>query len=138
MTGGGWSRGLVTLTFDDPEFEGLVVRCRRPSIGMTLTFSKAGGVGVREIDPLLSDLASLLVDWNMVDPVSGDPIPTTVEGVRSCDLALILAIMSTLTSRIAGVPAPLVSASGDGEPSLEESIPMEILSGSPPNSPTPA
>lgn len=137
---GGYRRGLVTLRFEGDEYEGLVVRCRRPSIGAILALgaarSTAGGSLAAALEPCLDQIASLIADWNIEDDVTGEPIKISKVGLRSLDPALVLAMVTALIS-VVSIGAPLGHPSNSGDPALEESIPMEISTGSPPNSSTP-
>lgn len=144
----GYRRPLLDLVFDDPELDGLRVRARRATVGMVLdlTAARERGDSTSLLD-LVKMLATdpdgspgLLVDWNLEDSLSGDPIPLTRAGLLGpgCDPPLLWAIAAAITSAVASVRAPLPATSSGGDPSLEASMPMETLSPSPENSPTPA
>jgi hypothetical protein len=79
---------------------------------------------------MLELLAGALVSWNAEDPDTGMPIPSTMEGIRSQDLDFNLKIINAWTDAIGGVSAPLPETSTAGEPSVEASIPMDVLSAS--------
>lgn len=87
-------------------------------------------------------LAEHLVSWN-VTTKTGEPVPTTLEGVLSQKVPLIRDILTAWRSAVAEVDAPLGTPSFDGELSLtgaggELSIPMEPLSSNPTNSAPPS
>lgn len=132
----GFRRGLCRLVFADPEYEGLLVVCKRPSIGMIIALGDAreraiGGSIASMLDPILEDFSSMIVEWNLEDH-DGTPVPATASGLRDQDPALVLAIVTALIE-VSTVAAPLERRSRDGDPSLEESMPMETLSESPPS-----
>jgi len=130
----GFRRSLVRLVFSDPEYTGLLVVCKRPSIGMIIALSdardRAAGTSIASmLDPILVDFAGLIAEWNLEEH-DGTPVPVTAGGLRTQDPALVLAIVTALME-VASVTAPLGPRSSDGDPSLEESMPMETSSGNP-------
>lgn len=126
---------IYKLVFVEPEFEGLVIRARSIPIRDLVKISAASNL---KITPLLSNdeweqirelariFADALVDWNL--EVNGEPVPTTVDGLLSLPLRMFWKIQGAWWLAIAGVSAPLDDASSGGDPSLEESMPMETLS----------
>lgn len=71
-----------------------------------------------------------LIEWNLEHPSTGEPVPCTVEGVRSIDKDLAAALNNAWIAELIGVHegSPLPETSTSGEPSLVESVPMEALS----------
>lgn len=132
----GYQRPTLKLIFADEEMEGLEVRARRLSVEELLHIfgmadaehlaSNPTAERVERADQLLAALAATLLSWNLEDR-DGVPVPLTVEGLRTQDMPLIVAVRSALLDASTGVSRPLPPASPDGEPSLEESIPMEVL-----------
>ncbi|WP_326646050.1 hypothetical protein OG884_15475 [Streptosporangium sp. NBC_01755] len=127
------------LTFADGDLEGLEVRVRSISIerflelAPLLDMTMSGGMTPEDIESIremLDMFASVLVDWNLEDE-DDMPVPCTAEALMDQDLRFVTGLMSTWAEHIAGVSAPLERPSPDGEPSLEESLPMEVLSPSP-------
>lgn len=148
-TPGRYQRPPLRLTWpDDSEYSGLVVRCRRPSLGEALTLQDATPTSrVEELAGVASLLAGELVDegsglgpiiceWNLDDHL-GRPVPITVAGLRSVDPMLIATISGQLVREVIGVPVPLPPPSSGGDPSLEASIPMDDPSDSPPSTDAP-
>lgn len=70
-----------------------------------------------------------LIDWNLEK--NGAPVPPTFEGLRAQEVPLVGTIIGAWRDNTIGVAVPLEQPSTDGEPSPEESIPMESLSESP-------
>jgi hypothetical protein len=147
----GYRRPLLELVFDDPELEGLRVRARRATVGMVIEMTAArergDSTGLADLVAMMApdpddpdEKPGLLVDWNLEDPVTEQPVPLTRDGLMGpgCDPALLWAIAAGITSAIASVKAPLSPASSGGDPSLEESMPMDMLPPSQESSPTPA
>ncbi|MGW0587466.1 hypothetical protein [Streptosporangium sp. NPDC002607] len=128
------------LTWADGEFDGLEVRARSISVERFLEFGPllegglSGGFTAKDIEEmreLFREFSTVLVDWNLEDEDTDEPVPCTFEGFIGQDIAFVREIISTWAEHIAGVAAPLEQPSPDGEPSLEESLPMEVLSPSP-------
>ncbi|MFC9821371.1 hypothetical protein ACFWG6_30825 [Streptomyces erythrochromogenes] len=122
---------IYNLNFEGTDFEGLQVSIRALNTGQYIdlfqakTEAESGG----EANDLLQMMASRLVSWNVEDD-NDQPVPATLDGIKTQDLDLNLAIVNAWTTAMAGVSAPLEQSSTDGGSSLEGSIPMEILSSS--------
>lgn len=123
---------IYNLDFTGTDHEGLQVSIRSLSTGQYMdlfeakTEAEAGG----ETSRLLHIMAGRLLAWNVEDE-DDQPVPPTLDGIKQQDLDFNLAIVGAWTTAMAGVSAPLEKSSTDGGPSLEASIPMEILSASP-------
>lgn len=134
-------RKILKLRFEDyPEYEGLVVRARSLNVG---TFMRLNALSVRAasvlkrgienvegedlaaIDELFQVFATSLVDWNLEDEDTGEPVPATFDGVKSQDLDFIFPIINAWFTAMAQVSSPLGQRSSNGVRSLEQSIPME-------------
>lgn len=137
-------RKIHQLTFDqsDGELEGLEVTLYSLSVGQLLDMTRTADQADRSVEDMekfFNDFAAALVSWNLEDGaidddgVSLQPVPATLEGVRSCDLGFVIRISNAWMEAVAGVPAPLPVPSSGGQPSLEGSLPMEPLPPSPPS-----
>jgi len=133
----GFQRSTLKLVFEDPQFEGFEVKSRRLSIDALFTIADLRAVdwtdtkAAREaFTALTTELATVLTGWNLED-ADGNPVPLTADTLGAQDYALILAISGALMEGSSGVSRPLSPPSNGGEPSVEASIPMETLSGSP-------
>jgi hypothetical protein len=127
---------IYTLKFEDPEFDGLIVRMKSLTTSefLRLTSLKAetskdpSGKTDAGIE-LIEKFAKRLVSWNLEEPdEDGEwkPVPATVRGVKSQEFGFITFLMGEWLQAIAGVPSgPLDSSSTSGGTSLEESIPMD-------------
>lgn len=130
MSGYRPKRKVYDLDFSDhpdPDMHGLRVKLRHVDTGQALALDAAleeGGEG--GIKAMLDIFAAQLIEWN----VEGDegPVPVGLDGVMAQELDFNLTVINAWREAIAGVPAPLDSASPDGGPSLEASIPMEVPS----------
>jgi hypothetical protein len=138
---------VYALTFEG-DFEGLVVKVTDATTGQQQEIERAAarlaplmtkrpqditpeevadGVGTSAgmVDAFLEHL----VEWNVEDPVSGEPIPATREGLARVSSRLGKHIITTWWDFVSGeIPAPLGAGSSSGEPSLVASLPMEPLS----------
>jgi hypothetical protein len=136
----GYRRPPLLLVFDGEQYEGLEVRCRRPTIGdildlarlRTVTADATEAAVMAKVDGLMARMASLITAWNLVGE-DDEPVPVTAETVAGQDYEFVLAIAGAIGAGGAGVAPPLPQPSEGGVPSLEASIPMETLSPSLPN-----
>lgn len=128
-------RKTYRLRFADPEMKGLVVEASSVPVGTFKDIIKLlGTIETTEDDAeavarLFEMFADALVTWNLEDD-SGEPVPTTVEGIDSQDFDFMLAVIMSWVSSVGDVPAPLEQTSNGGGPSLVASLPMEPLSAS--------
>lgn len=122
-------RKIYNLNFDGTDYEGLAVSIRGLNTGqyMDMVTAKAEVEAGGETNHLLTIMASRLVAWN-VENDDDTAVPPTLDGIKTQDLDLNLAIVNAWTTAMAGVPAPLEQPSTDGGSSLEASIPMDVLS----------
>lgn len=125
-------RKTYTLQFeDDEDLKGLEVKLRGLNTGQVLDLDAARQDGSDDaVRSMLQLMADQLVEWNLEDPDTGEPVPATLEGVRSLDFDLNWKIIDAWQAAVSGVPAPLDDGSNSGDQSLEASIPMETLSSS--------
>ncbi len=135
-----WRGKSYRLVFEDPDLAGLEVVAKSASVGAyrriadlaTREFSNPPSKeDMAEIDHLFDEFAKVLVSWNLEDEDTDGkrtPVSATAAGMQSQDLTLIRQIIWAWMEAVAGIAAPLDPPSGGGEPSLEESLPMEVLS----------
>lgn len=144
-TPGRYQRPLLLLRFEGDEYDGLVVRCRRPSIDDVLAMEALRGLDLTGGDPDVTDeaierglaaISRLIANWNIYDE-QGQPVPISAGGLRSLDLVFVMTLLGKVMTTSIGVSRPLSPASSGGDPSLEASIPMETLSEPPPSTDTP-
>lgn len=142
---------VVVLKFEDPEYDGLVVRTRAVSLGQLLEIAEvADGVStdptsmdaenIEGTKRLLALFANVIVDWNLEAPVddakpdgASVPVPATFEGLLSQDFGFSLMLFQTWMGAMGDVAAPLGATSPAGKPSAVPSIPMDELSPSQPS-----
>lgn len=113
---------ILKLRFDDPEFEGLVVKMRTISVDEMLDWKDA-----ESIQDEIEKASAFLISWNL-DDEAGGPVPCTAEGMRSQPKEWVTAVILAMWQAVVGVPAPLSQPSESGVPSPALSIPMEPLS----------
>jgi hypothetical protein len=76
---------------------------------------------------LYAAVADHLLDWNLLHPKTGEPVPCTTEGLMSMGHSFVGKVIAGYFIARRGVPAPLDDGSTSGEPFPEGSIPMETL-----------
>jgi hypothetical protein len=130
------------LRFEDSDMEGLDVRAGSLTVGAMLDLSRLADTArdnPDEADRMFGEFARALITWNVEvdaaddDGVSRQPVPPTLEGIRSLDVDFALAVIKAWLEAVSGVPDPLAGRSNSGQPSPEASIPMEPLSPGPPS-----
>lgn len=132
-------RKIFNLDFTGTEHDGLHATVRGVSTGQALDIEAARADGSDDaIRGMLELIAEQLIEWNVEDPDTGEPVPANLDGVRALEIGLNLAIVNAWLTAMAGVPAPLESGSTSGEPSLVASIPTETLSLPQPSTAVPA
>jgi len=129
-------RTVYVLQFEGDDFEGLEVKVRPPSVGEamdhvdlswikdpTLPEAEQG----RRLRGLYELFAGRLLEWNVEDPATGEPVPATLDGVLSLDHDFGIRLVESWLFRTAGVPAPLDADSNTGPATVDESlIPMTV------------
>lgn len=119
---------LRRLTFESPEFAGLEVETRLPSIRV-YTRVAALTTGLVLFDPgraddvaeLFDTMAEYFDSWNL-EAADGAPIPVSAEAMHELDKDMAQALLESWCDALAGVPDPLPSASDGGSPA--DAIPM--------------
>lgn len=136
MTGYVRKRRIIDLDFSTrgEDFAGLEVKARSISMGELLRVSELlelkvfGLIKVENVPKareLLELLAGALVEWNVTEE-DGTPVPRTVEGLLSLDDDFNHDLIGSWLLALSAVPPPLDKPSPDGDPSLEQNIPMEV------------
>lgn len=127
-------RKVYRLVFQGTDLDGLEVTARSLSTAQFLDLESArltraaGGEQSKGATARMLELfASALVEWNAEDE-DGQPLPPTLDSVHAQDLDFNMQIIEAWTNAIHGVSAPLPQTSSDGPPSLEASMPMDVLS----------
>ena len=121
------------LQFSDEEYEGLEVTMGGASLGLIMDLQRLSErLGENQdnaaaVEQMMEIFCSKLLDWNLVDD-DDQPVPITVAGLRTQDMAFVMTLIAAWTQAVAGVNAPLAVGSPSGEPSLEASLTMEPLS----------
>lgn len=135
-----WRGKNYRLVFEGEELAGLEVVARSASVGAyrriadlaTREFSSPPSeADMAEIDNLFTEFAAVLVSWNLEDEApdgTRSAVAANFEGMQSQDLTLIRQIIWAWMEAVAGLAAPLGQPSSGGENSVEESLPMEVLS----------
>lgn len=121
-------RNLYKLVFD--QYPGLVVRTRSASAGMVFDVSRLTDLEPTPdtVEEMFEKFAGVLVSWNLEND-EGEPIPATVESLMDEDFDFVMQLIHAWIRAVTGVSAPLEKPSTSGNPSLVESLPMDVLSG---------
>ncbi len=124
------------LVFQDADLAGLEVTARSLNTGQFLEFQAArleqarGGVAAEPAtQKMLEMLSASIISWN-AETEDEQPIPFTMDGLRTLELDFNMAIIDAWTEAINGVSVPLSETSSGGSPLLEASIPVDIPSAS--------
>lgn len=127
-------RKVYVLDFGE-KYQGLEVKVRAGTLGQMLALQRLSGEDLTadQLDGLFAGFAELLKEWNVEDPDSGEPVPPTVDGLKSLPPDLAQDIIATASQVLAGVPDPLPEGSADGRPSVVASLPTVPLSPNPPS-----
>lgn len=124
---------VYNLVWSDGELAGLEVKARAASFA---TYRRIAELATAQIawPPTVEDLVRIddlhdafgaqLVSWNL-EEAEGVPVPATVEGLRSQDPELTLAIILAWMTAVAGLPDP--EAKQEDLDALLESMPMDVL-----------
>lgn len=113
----------VKLTFDGSMYEGLEVTMDAVSTGTVLDimehFDAAKTGDPKAMMALLAGFSTALEAWNVEDRKTGEPVPATLEGLRTLDFALAMAVIGAWIGSVSEAPPPLPSSSGSGGISQE-------------------
>lgn len=133
-------RKVYNLLFTDGEYEGMEVKARSAGVGAYRRIAELAAhpwsspptsQDLARHGEMLAAFAAVLVSWNLEE--DGAPIPATADGLDTIDPVMANAIVLGWMEAVAGVAAPLGQPSDGGDRSVEASMPMEVLSASPPN-----
>ncbi|MFJ5984304.1 hypothetical protein [Lentzea sp. NPDC092896] len=132
-------RPILVLDFEGTELDGLTVRAERCSIADYIAIGNAIQRPTSSLDDFGRDIAELqelviprLIEWDLEEE-DGTPIPLTAEYIVQQDKQFQLDLFNAYRYGNVLVPRPLGKPSDSGEPSPEESIPMDVLSESLPS-----
>lgn len=129
------------LKFEDPAYAGLEVVTGSASMRSFTQIAKVAALdptkidadSMSQVDVAFRAFGAVLISWNL-ESESGQPVPATVEGLYDQELPFVLTLFKSWAEAIASVPGPLPQTSSAGNRALEESMSMEPLSVSLPNS----
>lgn len=123
-------RTLYRLNFQDAQYHGLVVEMTGLRIGVFMEIAELGELDATRLRR--ADMAKVLRvfeifadglhSWNVLDE-HGEPVPTTIEGVRTQEFPFIQMLLEQWMEAIGGVPDPLGQPSAAGK--LWE-LPVEV------------
>lgn len=131
----------VKITWDDDsELHGLEIHTRGVSTGKYLEinglWNQANDTDSDEDwKAVFGEFAGVLTSWNLEVPEDDKapdgpvkPVPATLDGLLSVDIPFVAMVIMRWLSAMTGVGGDLGKDSASGDPSLEESMPMEPLS----------
>jgi hypothetical protein len=133
----GWQRSTLTLEFDpSTDFDGLHVEMRRLNTGQILDASMlvdnrpGRGAGLEALALYLKRVQHMVADglilWNYEDH-AGNAVPATEDGVSTCDIDMLMAILAAWVDVAVMPSGPLGRTSSDGPPSQEAPpLPMDV------------
>lgn len=99
----------------------------------TFDVSASGARQGDAVDTLLTELAGMIVSWNVETP-DGTPVPPSRQALGQQDLGrFVLPVLRMCIDAIVGVDDELGKGSASGPPSPAVSLPMETLSANPPS-----
>jgi hypothetical protein len=108
-------RTTYKLVFEDPEYDGLEVSAYAGSIGQYMEIAKLADLDLtppfsedvlEPIYALFEAFASVLVKWNIEQP-KGKKVPATVQGLKSLEITLAMAIIHAWMNAVVGTAVPL-------------------------------
>lgn len=116
-----------TLKFENPEYEGLVVRMKALSFGKVRKLIKATEAAEDDnFDDLFSLVDHGLASWNLEDE-NGDPVPATSEALNDQDFSFVLDIVHSWLDAMTGVEEELGKGSSNGQRFPGQPVTMEAL-----------
>lgn len=122
----------VKLTFEGSMYEGLEVTMDSVSTGTVLDimeqFEAAKSGDPAAVLTLLAGFSTALETWNIEDRKSGEPVPADLDGLRTLDFTLAMAIIGAWVGSVSSAPPPLPGSSPSGGPSPEVLAAMADLS----------
>jgi hypothetical protein len=127
----------VKLEFEGTLYEGLEVTMDEVATGTVLDimelFEEAKNGDVKAFKILLADFSAALESWNIDHPKTLEPVPATLEGLRTLGFTLSMAIIGGWVGTVTSAPPPLPGGSASGGISREEATTLAGLSSSLPS-----
>ena len=120
----------LTLVFDDEDYAGAEVVCRR-NVAMRVYFEIARSQSGDSESAMRLFGDHVLHAWNIER--KGEALPADGEGMLDISPEFALLIISSWTRVVTDIPRPLDEPSPNGVPLPEQPIPMVALSGSQPS-----
>lgn len=118
---------IYTLSFADPDYEGLEVRLKSVRLGRLRKMLKLSDEGNAEgFDEIVDLLVENLVSWNLENE-DGVPVPATREGLDAQEIRFVMDIFSTWVNGMTGTDEELGKGFGSGEISPVALPTMEAL-----------
>ena len=119
----------AVLKFEGTDYDGAEVRCRLtvPTalfLSLQRLVESKSADGIEAAFQMFGD--DVLIEWNVEDPVTGEPYPATGEGFKRPSPQFAGQIISVWMEAVSGVAAPLVAPSVNGNMS-EAELAMTVL-----------
>ena len=128
-------RKVYSIDFENSgELSGLEVKARSVPVGQFLDLTALAAserdaitrADVERMASLFAGFAGALVEWNLTN--DGEPVPPTLEGIRSQEASFMLEVVFTWLAIIGDVMPPLGKPFNSGETSQAPPLPMEVQS----------
>lgn len=121
---------IYSIKFEGTSMEGLHVRasaCTVDEYNRMLRNAVESGDGITKesVDAnewMYQLFANHLVSWDLEDYITGEPVPTTLDGIVSQERSMISEILRGWQIALVSVPKILQKPSPNGETSLEQSL----------------
>lgn len=127
----------VKLSFEGSLYEGLEVTMDAVSTGTVLgimeNFDEAKSGDAKAMLVLLDGFSTALESWNIEDRKTGEPVPATLDGLRTLDFTLAMAVIGAWIGTVSEAPPPLPASSNSGSTSREARTAAAALSSSLPS-----
>lgn len=131
---------IYNIDFKDSSLEGLEMRASACTVGEYNKMLKAAvsdtGITEQTIEDnewILNLFVDYLVSWNLDHPITGEPVPATLEGLVSLERPVVAQIIAAWQVALVTIPKPSKPSSSSGETSPEESLGLGSASESLPN-----
>lgn len=105
---------IITLEFDDADLKGLKVVTRSVRLEKFLEMMRDSLDAARTAQLIQDFGEKALIDWNLLDPETGKPVPATFDGMKTQDTNLMVRIVRAWTASVGSAPAPLDDESSSG------------------------
>ena len=116
------SERLAVLVFEG-DYKGAEVTVRL-NVPMRVFIEARRVAASQDWEPFLAYfVAEVVRGWNL-ENADGQPVPVTSDGLASVPLDFLMRLITEWANQVGSVAAPLVSASSNGRPSVEASLPM--------------